>query len=158
MSARIPNEHYWLLILSFFMVLQVFPGKAFAGGVSWEQLSNKEKNVLSHLKQHWNTYPGYKQKKMQRWAKKSSSARHLIKKRFRQWSSLSASRKAKIKLELKRFKKMSPDKRRKLKAWWRWVKKLPASVRKKLKQKLPGMSKAQKRDYIRQLEKEYGSR
>lgn len=157
MNVRIHHEYY-LFLLVFFLVLQVFPGKVYAGGVSWDQLSSQEKNVLSNLKQRWGNYPAYKQKKMQRWAKKPASARRLIKKRFGQWSALSASSKAKIKAELKRYKRMPPDKRLKLIAWWKWVSRLPESVRRKLKQKLPGMTPQQKKEYIRQLEQQYGSR
>lgn len=156
MSVRIRHEYFFLLV--FFLALQVFPGKVFAGGVSWNQLSSQEKNVLSDFKQRWGKYSASKQKKLRRWAKKPLSARRLIKKRFKQWSALSVSSRAKIKLELQRYKSMPHSQRIKLKAWWRWVKKLPASVRRKLEQKLPGMTKAQKREYIRQLEKKYGPR
>nr|CAA6811026.1 MAG: Unknown protein [uncultured Thiotrichaceae bacterium] len=157
MNAKNTNRYYFPLLV-FVLVFQVFSIKVYAGGVSWEQLSGQEKNVLSHLKQRWNGYSDYKQVKMQRWAKQPKSARRLIKKRFKQWSKLTVPRRSKIKSELRRFKEMSPSKREKLKAWWRWLKKLPVSVQRKLKKKLPGMTKAQKKAYIEQLEKQYGPR
>ena len=157
MSVRVQNEYFFFLLV-FFLALQLFPGKVYAGGVSWNQLSSQEKNVLSDFKQRWGKYSAYKQKKLRRWAKKPLSARRLIKKRFNQWSALGASSKAKIKVELQRYKRMPHSKRIKLKAWWRWVKKLPAAVRRKLEEKHPDMSKAQQREYIRQLEKKYGRR
>lgn len=157
MTARGQHEYYALL-LTFFLLFQFLPIQAVAGGVSWEQLSRQEKNILGHLKQRWNTYPAFKQKKMQRWARQPPAKRKLIKKRFQQWSGLSSSRKAKIKQQLKRYKRMSPTKRLKLKAWWRWFSRLPKHEQDKLNRKLPGMSQRQKREYIRQLEREYGKR
>lgn len=157
MTARGQHEYYTLLLI-FLLVFQFMPTQAVAGGVSWEQLSAKEKSVLSHLKQHWNTYPAFKQKKIQRWARQPSSTRKLMKKRFGQWSKLSSSRKAKIKLQLKRYKGMSPAKRSKLKAWFRWVSKLPRHEQNMLKRKLPGMNQRQKQKYIRDLERKYGKR
>ncbi len=152
--------HYecFFFVLVFFGAFLCFPGNVNAGSVGWGELSGKEKSVLSDFKQHWSSYSTYKQKKLRRWAQKPLSARNLIKQRFRQWSALSTSSKARIKLELQRYKRMPHSKRMKLKAWWRWVKKLPGPVRRKLEQKLPGMTKAQKRNYIRELERKYGRR
>lgn len=157
MIARLGCRKYGLLLLLIFgLNMPVTPVQA--AGVSWDQLSAQEKNILGHLKQHWNKYPAFKQKKMQRWARQSPSQRQLIKKRFQQWSTLSGSRKSQIKKQLKRYKSMSPAKRMKLKAWWRWVKRLPQHEQDKLKRKLPGMSPAQKKAYIRELEAKYGRR
>jgi replicative DNA helicase len=157
MTARPGVGKYALLLLILFN-LQMLAAPLHAAGVSWEQLSANEKNVLSHLKQHWNKYPAARQLKMQGWARQSPAQRALIKKRFNQWSTLSNARKDKIKEQLKRYKGMSPARRMKLKAWWRWVSRLPQHEQDKLNSKLPGMNKQQKRDYIRELEKKYGRR
>ncbi len=95
--------------------------------------------------------------RLRRWAAKPAAERTRIKQRFGEWKQLSAPQQKKVAKQLKRYKAMSPEQKVRIKQWHEWVKKLPEEERNKLRASWSGMSDEQRRAYMKDLRKKYGS-
>lgn len=146
-------------ICSLFMMAILFAGgKVMAGSVKWEDLNSNEKSVLKAFQGEWESFPDKTQGSLRRWAAKPATERTRIRKRFGEWKQLSPQQQKKVARQLKRYKEMSPAQKARIRQWHEWVKKLPEGERKKLRELWPGMGDAERRAYMKELQRKYGKR
>ncbi len=154
--AWLPGRLFYAGLVSVLLTCNM--GVVWAGDVVWDQLSSNEQSVLSPFQEQWAGLPNQQQQVLRQWAGLPKSRRAQIRSVHQQWQDLSASRRQAVMNQLDRYKNMPPAKRVKLRAWRVWVKSLPRHEQDALHQRLPGMSPAERKQYIRQLEEKYGGR
>lgn len=156
MERNSNNVRSGLKAVLFMMAMLFTGGNAMAGSVKWEDLNGNERSVLKAFQKEWESFPDKKQKALRRWASIPATERARIRERFGEWKQLSPPQQKKVARQLARFKAMPPAQKARIKSWHEWVKKLPEDERKKLKQKWPGMTEAERKAYMRDLQKKYG--
>ncbi|MEB4591466.1 DUF3106 domain-containing protein [Candidatus Thiothrix sp. Deng01] len=155
--GSVGNNVWPRLIGSLFtMVMLLIGGNAMAEPVRWNDLNSTEKSVLKAFQGEWEGFSEKKQNILRRWASKPESERARIKKRYAEWKQLSPQQQRKVAQQLKRFKTMSPSQKARVRAWHEWVQKLPEGERKKLRESWPTMTDAERRAYMKELQKKYG--
>lgn len=152
-----PGSKFWSVCFVLGLALQMMGGQVMAGAVKWTELDSHEQAVLKPFGTAWDTFPEAKQNTLRRWAGKPEAERAKIKQRFVEWNKLSREQQRTVAKQLNHYKQMSAAQRARLKAWHQWVKRLPAAEQQKLRQLWPGMGNAERKNYMQDLQKKYGS-
>ncbi len=146
-----------LMVLLATLLLLLPSSPLMADTAKWEDLNSNEKSVLKDFQQEWETLSDKTQSSLRRWAAKPATERTRIKQRFSEWQQLSASQQKKVAKQLARYRAMSAEQKARIKQWHEWVKKLPEAERKKLREQWSTMNDAERRAYMKALQKQYGN-
>ena len=146
-----------LMVLLAALILLLPSSLVRADTAKWETLNSNEKSVLKDFQNAWASLPDKTQSSLRRWAAKPATERARIKQRFSEWQQLSASQQKKVTKQLARYRAMSSEQKARIKQWHEWVKKLPEAERNKLREEWPKMDDAERRAYMKALQKQYGS-
>ena len=117
-------------------------------GVSWDSLSDGQREVLSQLEGSWDTLPAERQQRLvkgaERWAGMSRKDRRAARDRFRSWRELDAERREQIRERAQLFRNLSPEEQDRIRKNYRNYREMNRDRRQQLRERYKRMTPDQR--------------
>lgn len=149
-----------LVVIMFQIVAGVVWAESDGPGIPWDQLNQDEQRILQRFNQNWDQLPAERQARLRngarRWSNMNPDERDQARQRFRQWQQMQPDEQQRLRQRFERFRRMPPERREAIREARQWFRSLPLERRQELREQWRNMSPAERRDFRRQLRKEYG--
>lgn len=130
--------------------------------IPWEQLNQQEQGVLQRFSSEWDRMPAVRQQRLlngaRQWSNMNSDERDQARQRFQQWQQMKPDEQARLREGFDRFRRLPLEQREAIRNARQWFRSLPPERRKEMREQWRNMSQAERREFRRQLKKEYGER
>ncbi|AVP99750.1 hypothetical protein C7S18_22375 [Ahniella affigens] len=140
-----------LIQLALLLTLLV-SGSVWAAGVTWDELSRDQQQVLLPFADSWNSLPAETQEKLRlgasRWSKMSVEEKQAANQKFGAWRELPDTERQRIRNQYGQFKRMSPEAQQRIRQTFERFQNLPDDERTKLRAKFERMSPRERRAFL----------
>lgn len=141
------------------MVLLLLGGASLAQdeGVSWNELTDGQREVLGQLEASWDSLPVERQLRLsrgaERWAGMSDAERGQARERFTAWRQLSDERREQIRERAQVFRELPPDEQRRIRENYRKYRSMNRDRRQQLRDRYRRMTPEQRQHLRDRLQK-----
>jgi hypothetical protein len=146
------------------IILMTLTGTVWAqsevSGVPWSQLGQDEQQLLQRFSGNWDQLPPERQQRLlngaRQWQNMNPQERDEARQRFQQWQQLPPDQQQRLRERFQRFRQLPPEQREAIRNARQWFRSLPPERRQEMRDQWRNMSQAERREFRRQLRKEYG--
>ena len=150
---------FWLqLVLT--LALSALAGLAWADPVTWQQLSDSERQLLQRFESRWDEFTPEQQARLRqgadRWSSMTPEQRQRARQEFGKWKQLTPEQREKLREAYQRFKALPPEQRQKIREARQRFRQLPPERQQRLRERWRNMSPEQRQRFKQRWRKRRG--
>lgn len=137
-------------------------GVVHADAPRWDELTDKQRVVLSQFEQNWNDLPAERRLRLsrgaERWALMSPRQRKHAQARFKDWRELPVERRAQVRERAEFFNSLSPEEQARIRQNFKRFKEMKRERREMLRERYEQLTPEQRRELHERLDRQRGGR